>query len=285
MSISVCIPVFNHVVSDLVNELERQLIDSGVDYEILLLDDGSKPEVKSINRTLASQHVRYFENEGNFGRSYSRNELGRQAKKNHLLFIDNDLEIHRKDYVSNYLNQINKEKDVVYGGIQYTDDNTDINSSLRHLYGREVESKKVNHFSSCNFLIKTALLLQIPFREQIKSYGHEDTVLAKDLRTAGYKIATIKNPVLSTDLTTNEEFIAKSLTAVDNLKRLESQGILTEADSALIATAKRLKSARLAGLTKRSLQRSRPSIMKNLLSSTPSLRKLSMLKLLHYLQD
>ena len=70
-----------------INELD--LI--GIDYEILVLDDGS--EIDYINVISKYNYIKYYKNESTMGISQVRNKLARHAKGKYLIFLDDDVTV------------------------------------------------------------------------------------------------------------------------------------------------------------------------------------------------
>jgi len=52
MELSICIPIYNSDVNQLVLKLQEQLEQTGIDYEINLLDDDSEDSFKLKNKAL-----------------------------------------------------------------------------------------------------------------------------------------------------------------------------------------------------------------------------------------
>ena len=145
--LSILLPVYNCHCRALVTELQRQCVESGTEFEIIVADDGSLSSSDSVlsppdsiatspllpcpsaavrsratrhslveeNRAIANlPHVSYIIREKNVGRSAIRNFLVSQAKGDRLLFIDGDLSLNNPSFIRNYLQT---EGDVVVGGI------------------------------------------------------------------------------------------------------------------------------------------------------------------------
>ena len=115
MSLSILIPTYNTLVTDLVDTLcqqikaaNRQIVkSSNLDdaWEIIVIDDGSKDEtVKSSNRQIQQfPHCRFIENKTNVGRAAIRNQLAKEAQFEWLLFIDADMQICSDNYLNDYI--------------------------------------------------------------------------------------------------------------------------------------------------------------------------------------
>ena len=161
--LSVCIPIYNFDVTTLVKNLHQQLIASKIDFEILLMDDGSKAKFQTINNSLRQlAKCVYIPLTQNVGRAAIRNQLAAFAKYPYLLFMDCDAKA-PDDFIQKYIQEINKETEVIVGGRSYQ--RTPPKNSKQQLrwqfgFNREVFSaeernwKPYSSFLTCNFLVK-----------------------------------------------------------------------------------------------------------------------------------
>ncbi len=223
--ISFLIPIYNRDVNRFVNTLFEQCEASGVAFEILLYDDFSTAEYRSVNQNLSQLiGVSYMEMSKNFGRSRIRNWLGKNARYEHLVFMDCDSMIEKDDFVQKYLDAMH-QADVVYGGTSYQKSTPDLSYRLHWNYGRRVEAKPFNDrqkmpyrsFRSNNFMIRKSVFLKHLFDDSIEGYGYEDNALGESLRAQQYSILHIDNPLLHDGIETNERFMLKTEEAIRNL--------------------------------------------------------------------
>ena len=113
--LSICIPVYNVDVTDLVTQLIGQAEVINLTYEVCIFDDGSNQSFKDKNRVLTQYyHVVYVELEKNLGSAAIRNELASRAKFNNLLFIDSDSGI-PNDYLAKYKSHLTTSFNIVCG--------------------------------------------------------------------------------------------------------------------------------------------------------------------------
>ena len=227
--ISVLIPVYNCFVDILVKELHRQASQAGREFEIIISDDGSLEEFRQINAGLQDlPGVQYFQQEKDLKRAGNRNFLGQQAKFRYLLFIDGDARVASENFIEKYL-ACCEGKIIVCGGTGYQyapPGNPEY--FLRWFYGwqREVRSattrnqKPGTSFSAFNFLIEKSVFLENRFHEEIRDYGHEDTIFGLNLAEKGHQIRHIDNILIHAGIESNREFMDKSLQAVANLQKL-----------------------------------------------------------------
>jgi hypothetical protein len=71
-----------------------------------------------------------------------------------------------------------------------------------------------------NFVIKKEVLAENPFDTRLSQYGHEDTLFAYNLGSAGIKFFHIENHVEITDLELNETYLKKTEQGIFNLKKI-----------------------------------------------------------------
>jgi hypothetical protein len=134
--------------------------------------------------------------------------------------------------------------------------------------------KKGFAITANNFLIRRDLLLQIPFRESIRQYGHEDTVLGYDLLQSGYHPIHIDNPVTHTGLETSAVYLEKTRMAIENLVYVSREIIndpLFINDSGLLRLRKKAKDLRLAGLCSLIFRIMEPLLRRHLTGPAPTL--------------
>lgn len=289
--ISILIPVFNFDIRPAVEDLHKQLIESGLSYEILLLDDGSEEKFKLLNKSLGElDGVIYKEEPVNLGRSKIRNKLAKIAKYENLVFIDCDSHIPNPEYIKRYMAAA-ENYPIVYGGTIYQADTPSVETFKLHwLYGlkREQNPAKIRNqepnkgFHTNNFLIKKDLLESIGFNEKIVGYGHEDTLFGYELQKRNINIKHIDNPVIHMGLEPNEEFLRKTREGIKNLKRIMringNEKRLVK-DITILSFYKRLEKTRLTGAVEYLYKRYEHRLRRNLLSSSPNLIVFDLYKL------
>ena len=223
--ISICIPVYNTDVNELVNSLIKEINHSSLKCEIILIDDGSDKKYLDANRLLKdSKLVNYSELQHNVGRAEIRKILGAIAQYEWFLFIDADSKIISEKFILNYLSSIATTIDVIVGGRVYNQE-APSNCSLRlhWKYGRKREKYDNSRFvfMTNNFLIRKVTFQQIHFPAELQGYGHEDTWMGMKLKDQHAKITFIDNPVLHDGLETANIFLDKTKNAIKNLIQLE----------------------------------------------------------------
>ena len=230
-ALSILIPTYNDLCFTLVGDLRQQAEEAGIDYEILVGDDGSTDaEVIEKNRKICKwPHCHYLIQIQNIGRAAIRNFLAKEAHHDWLLFIDSDMTIARVDYLSKYLAMEGSE--VVDGGVIIGGDADTLKGNLRYLYEKTSEQehtaeKRQQHpyqdFHTANFLIRRDLMLAHPFDERFRHYGYEDVLFGKQLRAKGVKITHIDNPLGFSTFEENTQFILKTEEGLRTLHQFQS---------------------------------------------------------------
>lgn len=230
MKISILIPVYNYDIIALVHNMKQGMLLVPEYSEILIGDDGSSEEYKKKYQSLQTGNLRLISSDRNIGRASIRNMLINEAAGDHLLFIDADTVIPgtAESYLRKWIRYIDSGR-VISGGILYNDSPPgDPDKSLRWKYGRFKEQKKASErnkhphasFSTFNVMIEKSVLTKIRFYEELKKYGHEDTLFSYQLKKAGIGISHIDNGLIHEGLESNREFIAKTKHSIENLSRL-----------------------------------------------------------------
>lgn len=286
MKISVCIPIYNFDVRELVNDLRKEIKNQSIDAEIILIDDASNENFRQINNELKNQVEQFVLLEKNIGRSRIRNLFLNYTKGDFLLFLDCDVKIDDENFLANYLKEIkqNRGVEVLYGNFKI---DLAYSETLRNRYSVEKEIFSVKRSSdfallkTVNFIIKRDLLKKFPFNEVLLNYGYEDFVFAKTLEFAKVKFSAIQNPVIHFDDASNEEFLNKTKTAIDSLFLL-SQNLDNEMfikDIKVYSFAKKIVNLKMKAAFLLFYRFMEKRIRRNLLSKNPNLKYFDIYKL------
>ncbi len=244
--ISVCIPVYNFNICKLVDRLSLQGVRLGIPFEIIVIDDFSESEYRTVNKGVGKNHT-YIELDSNIGRSRIRNLFPGYSKYEYLLFVDCDSEIPSEHFLENYVSELqNSDFQVICGGRSYEKKLPAAELRLRWKYGTSRESHNAavrerepyRYFMSNNFIISCKMLKQIRFDERISGYGYEDTLFAWNLLKSGIRIKHTDNPVIHLYTENNTEFIRKTENGIVNLSRIV---LLTGYDKEFINNIKLLR--------------------------------------------
>ena len=218
-ALSILIPTYNDLCVRLVDDLRQQAEAAGFDYEILVADDGSTDADVIAENSEINQwpHCQYLRQSQNIGRAAIRNHLARQARYDHLLFIDSDMTLVRPDYLSRYVSTAGD--DVIDGGVCIGGDADALKGNLRYRYEKAAEhehtaEKRRLHpyqdFHTANFLIRRDLMFAHPFDERFRHYGYEDVLFGKQLRADRIAITHIDNPLGFCTFEPNPDFVSKT---------------------------------------------------------------------------
>jgi glycosyltransferase involved in cell wall biosynthesis len=287
--LSILIPTYNYDITKLVNDLHHQATELEIDFEIIVMEDGSE-KFLSENQTLKTLvNCNYIRLAQNVGRSAIRNKLADVAKYPYLLFIDCDAEVNHKDFLQRYISCCIGDV-VLIGGTAYDPELNDPAFSLRLKYGRERESNMnylINHhgnenFTTFNFVISKSIFQSIKFDEGISGYGYEDTLFGHNLHEAGYSFMRIDNPLIHRGIDDNRTFLNKTAESVMNLYKLFFSGKypFLKNESKLLHYFFIIKKYHLTGIGALKLSIIKTLLEKNLTGKNPSLMIYDLYKLL-----
>lgn len=290
MMLSICIPIYNFDVNELVNDLHHQIVSNKLDAEIILIDDTSKAEFIDKNKNLENIASQFIFLDKNIGRSKIRNLFLKYSKSEYLLFLDCDGKIISQSFVKNYIDFIkNKNPDVVFGGRKVSEVKPPLQYGLRWKFAVERENLPVKQrlkspyldFQTNNFIVKKAVLAKNLFNETITQYGYEDLIFAKDLFKNKVVIDHIDNPIFNNDVETNEVFLAKADQSAKSLSQLiKSDRDVERISKIRLAKAySNLKKTGLILLYRLIYKIAKPYLQKKLLGGNASLKVLDFYKL------
>ncbi|HAS35101.1 MAG TPA: glycosyl transferase [Flavobacteriales bacterium] len=287
--LSILIPIYNFELDPFVRELREQCLTEKIEFEILCIDDASDQEFKDVNRRLNQlEQVDYEELNSNIGRSKIRNLLAERASYENILFFDCDSSLEGEELIKKYRPFFDQKK-VVYGGRSYRRQSpSDPSLMLRWKYGfeREIQSLEQRQefpyrsFMTNNFLIPKSILSEVQLDEKLKGYGHEDTMLALELKERGYEIIHIDNPLCHIGLEESEEFLSKTKNGVYNLARIIESGKLGPSNK-LFRTYTKLRNFKLLKAFQFYYEKNERKFLKNLNSPQPKLKYFDAFKLYH----
>lgn len=228
--LSVLIPTYNYSCYELVNEVHKQCIKSGIVFEILVSEDGGNQFLENNREINKLKFASYIENEDNVGRVRNKNLLLEQAKFELKLLLDSDVMPTSKEFIKKYLYFSKKHHAFAcFGGLTYKLNHT-VKNSLRFNYGIKRESKKASIRSKDPyklFLTSNTLLKNCnqKFEEKITQYGFEEIVFAEQLKNKNIPVFHIDNTVIHENLESNQNFIDKITEGLNTLIFLEKNNI------------------------------------------------------------
>lgn len=223
--LSILIPIYNHNAFNLVSELNKQCIESGIEYEIICQDDASNSPLNSFNEEINKlSNCSFITLKQNVAHRQNRNLLAKKAKYDWLLFIDGDSKIMQQDFIQNYIDNTKKFK-VIYGGRVHPKVCPSNQQKLRWKYGKFIEDKtaierlKNPHKSLLfnNTLILKSEFNKVKFDSEITLYGHDDTQFSYELSKIKSKVNHIENPILHDDIDDNKKYLKKTEESLESL--------------------------------------------------------------------
>ncbi len=265
MKLTVCIPVYNRDVRELVNQLHQQGKAVPGGCEILLADDASDTTYTELNRPLeALANCTIIACKTNIGRSAIRNLLCDHAQGEWLLFLDCDMLLPHTHFIERYIRSTEVRADVYVGGLVYPRavNKRDNPIHLRWRYGvnreeipAEIRNESpYNSFMTGNFIVRREVMMSIRLDESISGYGHEDTLFGIELKRKGHTVLHIQNPTVHMGIDSDPDFIEKTRQSIRNLAMLYKAGKVVPEDVGLLGAAivrgewKKRLFARLFGL-------------------------------------
>jgi len=217
MVLSVVIPTFNRaeILAECLVALTKQDLPRQ-DFEIIVVDDGSKDETQKVLENFAAKHKNFrFFQQKNRGQGVARNFGIEQAKGNIIVLIGDDI-IVRENFLSEHLRyhlRHNKENEAVLGLTLWhpklhitpfmswlTNGSTIFGRFGGHQFAYEkLEGKEeadYNFFYTSNVSLKHSLLDKYPFDPSFSGYGWEDIELGYRLHLReGLRLFYNKNAV------------------------------------------------------------------------------------------
>ncbi|KOS08029.1 hypothetical protein AM493_19725 [Flavobacterium akiainvivens] len=277
--LSILIPTYNYNVLPLVQEIQFQAKREHIEFEVIVLDDASTDDATiSKNQQIALIDNCYYKLlQQNVGRSKMRNLLAKKAKYHWLLFLDADTMPTTQDLICQYLQYLNTEEKVVYGGIEYQQKKPPQDQLLRWVYGRQREALMANaredepyrSFLTLNFAIAKSVFDKVRFNEEIPNLRYEDTLFAYNLSQANIRVQHIQNPVCHNGLESSAIFLRKSEEATQGFKYLIDHNLLPAGHIRLGAMWLRLKKLGLDGLAAKAFCTFNKKMRRNLLGPHP----------------
>lgn len=229
--LSVLIPVYNYDLRALVEALVMQMEALKVDAEIIIRDDGSDQWEQRNSKLASIEQVRYHSNPANIGRSATRQALAKEAKWDQLLFLDADVLPVDEDFLSTYLEHPDIKNKIACGGVQYQEEPPAYDKMLRYVFGKQRESqpagirqKNPHMVLSANLWIQRERFMAL--NDQLDNFYGDDLVLSEKIRRQNLDVLHLDNPVYHLGLESSKGFMAKTGQMIQNLVRLEEEGVI-----------------------------------------------------------
>ena len=294
-TLSVLIPVFNHVCVPLVEQIVEQARACGLDegrFEVVVADDASTDRAaKEANRALSrTAGCHLVELEQNIGRAAIRNLLCREARHAFVLYLDSDVLPLRDDFLLSYLREQDEACRVVYGGVALPASPEMARHNLRYRYETSCLEKftaerrsqaPYKSFRSTNFMARRDVMEDVPFDERVRRYGHEDVLFGKGLAERGIGVRHTDNPVLVDDFEPNALFLEKTDEGLQTLLRFEGE---MSGYSGLVSVSDRLARLHLRGAAAAAFALARPLLRRSLCGRHPSVFLYNLYRIGRYIE-
>ncbi len=189
--VSVVIPTYNRE-EQLIKSLEafKSNNDANIDFEVIVVNDGSKYDANKILQYRNWFNFVYFENE-HLGPAYARNFGAKKATGKYIAFIDDDCAI-TSGWLKSIFSYFEKHKDVIaVGGAvkPMTDNKNWINvylSETKHLDGPIRVNNKIVNMATANLVVERDAFFAIGgFDSSFVRIGAEDQDLVERLAKYG----------------------------------------------------------------------------------------------------
>lgn len=283
--ISICIPTYNDNPTALIDRLLKEIDLLDIKSEIILYDDCSTTPI-SIN----VERVQLIKGAKNQGSIHARKQLALVARYEHLLFMDADVMPKSVAFLSSYIECINNDYQIVFGGISYQENQPKSDGILRWTYGHKRESKSVKdreqqaykNIISMGFMIRKNIMQDLCSDLEKTGYGG-DIIFSSLINQRDIDVLHIDNPVVHLGLETASDFIKKSLRAIDTTYVATLEGITPEDFRPVQRTYVRISTYHLQHIIYRILGCIRPLLLANLKSKRPRIICLDFIKLHRYL--
>ena len=289
--LSVLIPTYNHTCYALCENLHKQLVESGEDYEMIVAEDGSKDQVSIIanHKITELSQCRHIINKQNVGRARIINFLVKEARGEWCVIMDSDAKVVSDDFIKRYISYSRENYDVVVGSLANPKELPSPDATLRYKYEKKAEGYRTTayrnehpyeRFTTFNFMAKRSILLEVPFDERCIEYGYEDTLMGLELKRRGKTIIHVDNPLIHLGFDSNSVFLGKTETSLHSLKRIEKDMLpYTPLGRSVI----KLRKLHFASIVSELFKKTQPMLRSNLLSNNPNLTIFSIYKLGYYL--
>ena len=215
--LSILIPVFRDSCVAQVKTLSCQCQRLDMLWEIVVADDGSPSPCNAVNDEIGSMPCcRLIKRTENVGRAAIRNFLACEARFDTLLYIDAGM-MPSEGFVDAYVKNMGKAS-VVCGSIGVDEGCVDLHNlrclnelkARKHYSVEKSNEHPYKNFHSGNFMVCRQVVLDNPFREDIKTYGYEDTLFGKGLADRHISIVHIDIPLLFVRFESNRRFLEKT---------------------------------------------------------------------------
>lgn len=192
------------------------------DFEVIVVNDGSTDETRNIAEWHASEDARIkVFNQGNHGRSFSRNFGNDQAQSDIILVLDAD-DLATRNRVKDTIAAFQLKKcDFLFGSFFAMDamGNTESRRISKPFDPEEAKKVKLNYICHSTVAYTKKLSQEVRYSEGVYSdLGLDDWKFQWDTHKKGYKISNLKNPLCYYRMTADGTMGTRDQKAVDEAK-------------------------------------------------------------------
>lgn len=287
--LSVLIPTYNYDITSLINQLDSQISKIGINYEIIVYDNGSKPEIINKNKSIGNlKNMKLIINDKSVGIAGSRKVLSDSASYDWLLLLDADTELKHDKFITNYINYIEGKYEAIFGGFSYKTIKPNKTEVLRWKYGIKCEaiSAKIRNKNpykitiAANVLIKKNVYQKLNVHTIGNAYGM-DLYLGPQLKKNNISVLHIDNEVYHIGLENSEKYLQKVELAVVTLFKLYNDNLINSHENSLLKVFSKLKQYKFNKIFSFFYKILKNPIKRNLLSRNPSINLLQIYKLMY----
>ncbi len=115
--LSVLMPMYNEELYAAANILEtdKYFKNLKINYEIIVMDDGSRDMTFKTASKMKKKHIRIFRIKKNQGKGHALKEAFKKSKGDLIMFLDGDLDIHPRQFEALFEIMQKENADVVIG--------------------------------------------------------------------------------------------------------------------------------------------------------------------------
>lgn len=239
MKLSIII-ISNNRINDLRRCLKSVYNQNFLDFEVIVLNDGSKVPGYSDLQNKFKKNFIYLENNYKLGSSVSRNLAVQKSNSNYILFLDDDAQLLEKNTLEKSIDiiendptigqlggvqQNNKGKINTFASITGWDGFLDRNKSSLNFEG-QLKAKDL-HIPTSFCLMKRKLFLEIGGFDPVYFFYDEDVDLSMRVKEKGYELVVVRDIIYqhvsgSSIRTRNRRYFNKSYLILKNSSILKS---------------------------------------------------------------
>lgn len=200
IDISIVIPAYNEEkrLEKTLQRILTYLQEKDCDYEIIVVDDGSRDETLAVAGRFSQKGVRSLRNDRNRGKGYTVRHGMLDARKSFVLFSDADLSTPIEEMENLIVPIISGEAQIAIGSRAIHGARIEVSQPFYRIAMGKIFNMFVRlialggiHDTQCGFKLFTREAAQEVFRrQQIPGFGFDVEVLAI-ARQLGYKIAEL----------------------------------------------------------------------------------------------